>query len=148
MGSIFERDLAQPRKRVSSSEQVRELSGVAGSGGAGLFDAIDVGLHPYGAPGCCAEAAGDLFDESRTHLGTDLIAESGTAIRAPIHFQILTAPLEDFGEIPRVCDVDKWSVWRDLSPDPNAILGIPREAFAAPEDDIEALLARRVERTR
>jgi 4-aminobutyrate aminotransferase-like enzyme/Ser/Thr protein kinase RdoA (MazF antagonist) len=65
---------------------------------------------------------------------------------AAIHFQILTDWIEIPGGFPRVCDPDKWRVWRDLSPDPNAILGIPPETFAPPQDAIEALLARRVER--
>jgi Ser/Thr protein kinase RdoA (MazF antagonist) len=213
-GPIFDRDLAQLRKRVLSNEQLRGLRSETGTGSAEIFNAIGVGLHPYGAPGCGADALGDPSENGGQHLGTDLFAACGCAIRAPlagvvdrlvpveskeglsdlvlehdvgdgirfytcygnlaeegsdglrlgdsvgkgdrigrvsdcsapIHFQILTDPLEDCGGAPRVCNADKWTVWRDLSPDPNAILGIPREAFAAPEDDIEALLAQRVER--
>ena len=214
MGPIFERDLAQLRKRVLSNEQARKLRSNTGPGAVGFFAEIDVGLHPYGAPGCGAPAAGDPSESVALHLGTDLFAACGTAIRAPlagvvhrlapvkskqglrdlilehnvadgicfytcygnlageasgdfrlgdsvgkgdrigrvsdcgaaIHFQILTDPLEIPGGFPRVCEPDKWAVWRDLSPDPNAILGIPHEAFAPQEDELEVLLARRVER--
>ncbi len=223
-GPIFERDLAQMRKRVLSSEQAHGLTSEMGAGSAGLFDAIDVGLHPHGAPGCGADpyhasgrgaaAAGDPSESGGLHLGTDLFAACGSAIRAPlagvvhrlapveskqglrdlilehdvgdglrfytcygnlaqtepdglrlggsvakgdrigrvspcgapIHFQILTDLLEIPGGSPRVCEPDKWAVWRDLSPDPNAILGIPHEAFGPQEDDLEELLARRVDR--
>ena len=224
------------RKRVLSNEQARELSSETDLGSAGLFDAIGVGIHPYGAPGCnadrasgcnadrapggAADAASEPSESGGPHLGTDLFAASGTAIRAPlagvvhrftsveskwgpesrqrlrdlvlehevgdgvcfytcyfglaeeasgglqpgdsvgkgdpigrvspggapVHFQILTDPLEIPGVFPRVCEADKWAVWSDLSPDPNAILGIPDEAFGSQEDDLEQLLARRVER--
>ncbi|MCH7643893.1 MAG: aminotransferase class III-fold pyridoxal phosphate-dependent enzyme [Myxococcales bacterium] len=223
-GPIFDRDLAQMRKRVLSNQQARESRSAMGAGSAGLFDEIDVGLHPYGAPGCgadphhasgCGEAAGgDPSESGGRHLGTDLFAARGTAIHAPLagvvhrlapvaskqdlrdlilehevadgirfytcyrnlapaepdglrpgasvakgdrigrvsdcgaplHFQILTDALEISGGFPRVCEPDQWAVWRDLSPDPNAILKIPEEAFAPQEDELEALLARRVER--
>ena len=213
-GPIFERDLARMRKRVFSNEQTRDWTSGAARGSAGLFDSIDVGLHPYAATGCGAAAAGDSSASEATHLGTDLFAPPGTPIRAPlaavvkwigpleskpslrdlilehdvgdgirfysrygnladdesgsvqagasveqggrigrvsacgapIHFQILTDLLELPGAFPRVCDAGEWAVWRDLSPDPNAILAIPQETFAPQVDDLEALRARRVER--
>jgi hypothetical protein len=57
MGPIFERELAQLRKRVLSSEEVRESRSDAATGATGSFDVIDVGLHPYAAPGYSADHA-------------------------------------------------------------------------------------------
>jgi Ser/Thr protein kinase RdoA (MazF antagonist) len=214
MGPLFEREFAPIRKRVLSAEQMARTSSDTGRNSGALFDVIDVGFHPHGAPGCGADPAGGASESGALHLGTDLLARPGCAIHAPlagvvarldpvesksglrdlilehdvsdgvrfytcygslaeaesgglrlgdlvekgdaigrvsdcgapIHFQILTDLLEISGGFPRVCDPSKWSVWCDLSPDPNAILAIPEEAFAPQEDDIEALLARRVER--
>ncbi|HXV35596.1 MAG TPA: aminotransferase class III-fold pyridoxal phosphate-dependent enzyme, partial [Myxococcota bacterium] len=70
------------------------------------------------------------------------VARSG----APIHFQISTQICETPADLPRTCAESAWPVWRELSPDPRALLGIPAETFAAHAEDLEALIARRVER--
>jgi len=214
IGPLFDRELAPLRKRVLSAEQIAEINGDAGRGSGALFDSIDVGFHPHGAPGCGADAEGRPSESGALHLGTDLLARPGSAIHAPlagvvwrldpvnskpglwdlvlehdvsegvrfytcygnveatasralqlgdsvatgdpigrisacgapIHFQILTDQLEISGGSPRVCDPGQSGVWCDLSPDPNAILSIPPEAFAPRKEDLAALLARRVER--
>jgi 4-aminobutyrate aminotransferase-like enzyme/Ser/Thr protein kinase RdoA (MazF antagonist) len=214
IGPLFDRDLAPMRKRILSAEQIAEMSSDVGHGSGALFDAIDVGLYPHGAPGCGADQAGGPSESGALHLGTDLLARPGSAIRAPlagvvhqiepveskpglrdlilehrvadgirfytrygnlaeaeltglrfgdpvekadqigrvspcgapVHFQILSDAIEIPGGFPRVCNPDQWSVWRELSPDPNAILGIPPETFAPQQDDMQALLAHRVER--
>jgi hypothetical protein len=74
-GPIFDRDLAQMCKRVLSNEQARELRSETGPGSAGLFDAIGVGLHPYGATGCKSEPR--LFGCFSTH-GVRNLADSVT----------------------------------------------------------------------
>jgi len=214
IGPVFDQELARVRKRVLSAEQLSALHTNPDRGLGELFDGIDVGLHPAGARGCAAAVTGDPSTSTALHLGADLFARRGSAIRAPlagvvhrldpvesqpdlrdlvlehavadgvnfytryagladagsdglrlgdpvakgdpigrvsdagapIHFQIQSDPFEIAGRFPRVCDPAKWAVWRDLSPDPNAILGIPEETFAPQQDDTQALLARRVER--
>jgi len=204
IGPLFDREFAAIRKRVLSAEQIAEMGGDAGRDSGALFDGIDVGFHPHGAPGCGTDPAGGASESGALHLGTDLLARPGCTIHAPlagvvhrldpaeskpglcdlilehdvsdgvrfytcygnlaeaesgglklgdsvvkggpigrvsdcgapIHFQILTDRLEISGGFPRVCDPTKWGVWCDLSPDPNAILAIPQEAFASQEDDI------------
>jgi 4-aminobutyrate aminotransferase-like enzyme/Ser/Thr protein kinase RdoA (MazF antagonist) len=214
IGPLFGRELAPMRKRLLSAEQIASPGAGAERASGALFDAIDVGFHPHGAPGCGADAAGGAPETAALHLGIDLLARPGSTLHAPIagvvrqldpveprpglrdlviehdvsdgvrfytrygnlaeaelsglrvgdpvelgdpvgrvsncgtpiHFQIATDPLEISGGVPRACDPSKWSIWRELSPDPNAILAIPEEAFAQRQDGIEALLARRVDR--
>ena len=51
-----------------------------------------------------------------------------------LHFQIITDLLDRIGEFPGVARPSQREVWLSVSPDPNIIVGIPRESF--PEDDL------------
>ncbi|HEY6285268.1 MAG TPA: phosphotransferase, partial [Ktedonobacteraceae bacterium] len=58
-----------------------------------------------------------------------------------LHFQIITDLLDRAGEFPGVARPSQREVWLSLSPDPNLIVGIPRECF--PEDDLSVEEIRR-----
>jgi 4-aminobutyrate aminotransferase-like enzyme/Ser/Thr protein kinase RdoA (MazF antagonist) len=74
-----------------------------------------------------------------------------------LHFQIITAPLGPVLEMPQEDAVGGWSltdfpgvapasqelVWRDFSPDPNLIAGIPADRFPSPQPDIAETMATR-----
>jgi 4-aminobutyrate aminotransferase-like enzyme/Ser/Thr protein kinase RdoA (MazF antagonist) len=51
-----------------------------------------------------------------------------------LHFQIITDLLDRIGEFPGVARPSQREVWLSVSPDPNLIVGIPRECF--PENDL------------
>jgi 4-aminobutyrate aminotransferase-like enzyme/Ser/Thr protein kinase RdoA (MazF antagonist) len=51
-----------------------------------------------------------------------------------LHFQIITDLLDRIGEFPGVARPSQREVWLNISPDPNLIMGIPRECF--PENDL------------
>jgi 4-aminobutyrate aminotransferase-like enzyme/Ser/Thr protein kinase RdoA (MazF antagonist) len=53
-----------------------------------------------------------------------------------LHFQIITDLLDRIGEFPGVARPSQREVWLSVSPDPNIIIGIPRENF--PEGDLSA----------
>jgi Ser/Thr protein kinase RdoA (MazF antagonist) len=48
-----------------------------------------------------------------------------------VHFQLATALPDSDALPPSCCEPSKQRVWRSFCPDPNALLGIPREAFEA-----------------
>jgi Ser/Thr protein kinase RdoA (MazF antagonist) len=48
-----------------------------------------------------------------------------------LHFQLATALPDSDALPPNCCEPSKQRVWRSFCPDPNALLGIPREAFEA-----------------
>jgi 4-aminobutyrate aminotransferase-like enzyme/Ser/Thr protein kinase RdoA (MazF antagonist) len=50
-----------------------------------------------------------------------------------LHFQIITDLLDFDCDFPGVCRASQRGVWRDFSPDPNLILGIPEDRFPARE---------------
>src|SRR5436305_2177734 len=58
-----------------------------------------------------------------------------------IHFQIITDLLDRIGEFPGVARPSQREVWLSVSPDPNIIVGIPRESF--PEDELSVEEIRR-----
>ncbi len=61
-----------------------------------------------------------------------------------LHFQIITDMLGLGRDFPGVAYASGRALWRSLSPDPNAILGIPAERFPAPAPSLgETLAARR-----
>ena len=55
--------------RVLSSDEISAMTSDAGRGSGDHFDAIEVGLHPAGAPGCGAGAAGKPSQSGDLHLG-------------------------------------------------------------------------------
>ena len=63
-----------------------------------------------------------------------------------LHFQLITDLLETGTDFPGVARADERDLWRSLSPDPNAIAGIPAGAFpeAAPTPDDNLTRRRRV----
>ena len=62
-----------------------------------------------------------------------------------LHFQIITDRLGQRGEFPGVGQPSLWPVWRAISPDPNLILRLSPESFAADPNPPEALLKRRAQ---
>lgn len=58
-----------------------------------------------------------------------------------LHFQIITDLLDSIGEFPGVARPSQREVWLSLSPDPNLIVGIPREWF--PRDGLSVQEIRR-----
>lgn len=60
-----------------------------------------------------------------------------------LHFQLATALLDTDALPPNCCEPSKQLVWQSFCPDPNALLGIPREAFDPQDASEERLLERR-----
>lgn len=63
-----------------------------------------------------------------------------------LHFQIILDLLEKGADFPGVALASQRSLWKALSPDPNVLLGIPRERFPPDGPSPHELLARRRER--
>jgi len=64
-----------------------------------------------------------------------------------LHFQIITDLLDRTGEFPGVAPPGQREVWLSLSPDPNLIVGIPRECFLADGLSVEEILRERARYT-
>ncbi len=62
-----------------------------------------------------------------------------------LHFQIIADRLGQVGEFPGVGQPSLWSVWREISPDPNLILRLAPESFNHDRMSPEVLLKRRAE---
>jgi 4-aminobutyrate aminotransferase-like enzyme/Ser/Thr protein kinase RdoA (MazF antagonist) len=60
-----------------------------------------------------------------------------------VHFQIILDLLELGGDFPGVAYASQRAIWRNLSPDPNLLLGIPDERFPAKEPEHSETLAAR-----
>ncbi len=60
-----------------------------------------------------------------------------------LHFQVILDLVGLAHEFPGVCRASQVDIWRDLSPDPNRILGIPRESFPPEPTRYEETLSRR-----
>lgn len=61
-----------------------------------------------------------------------------------LHFQIITDLLDLGYDFPGVCRASERDIWREFSPDPNLILGIPADRFPLPEPGkAETLAVRR-----
>lgn len=60
-----------------------------------------------------------------------------------LHFQIITDLLDLGVNFPGVCRASEREIWREFSPDPNLILGIPADRFPPPEPDKDETLAHR-----
>jgi 4-aminobutyrate aminotransferase-like enzyme/Ser/Thr protein kinase RdoA (MazF antagonist) len=72
-----------------------------------------------------------------------LVGDAGGSARPHLHFQIAADLLGLGASFPTTCEPSKHTAWESLSPDPNAILGIPSETFEAREGEAEHLLERR-----
>lgn len=60
-----------------------------------------------------------------------------------LHFQIITDLLDLDCDFPGVCRASEREIWREFSPDPNLILGIPAERFPPEEPTLAETLATR-----
>jgi 4-aminobutyrate aminotransferase-like enzyme/Ser/Thr protein kinase RdoA (MazF antagonist) len=60
-----------------------------------------------------------------------------------LHFQIITDRLDQSGEFPGVCQPSLWSVWKQISPDPNLLLRLAPETFIHDKTPPDVLLKRR-----
>lgn len=60
-----------------------------------------------------------------------------------LHFQIITDLLDLGVDFPGVCRASEREIWREFSPDPNLILGIPADRFPPLEPDKAETLAHR-----
>jgi 4-aminobutyrate aminotransferase-like enzyme/Ser/Thr protein kinase RdoA (MazF antagonist) len=60
-----------------------------------------------------------------------------------LHFQIILDLLEKDGDFPGVAHASQRTVWTGLSPDPNALLGIPADRFPPAEPAPSETLAQR-----
>ncbi len=60
-----------------------------------------------------------------------------------LHFQIILDLLDLDRNFPGVCRASERDLWKALSPDPNPILGIPRERFGETPDSASTTLAKR-----
>ena len=63
-----------------------------------------------------------------------------------LHFQIIADLLGHVGEFPGVAPASQRALWLSLSPDPNLILGIPRDRFPPPAQGAADIHASRRER--
>jgi len=63
-----------------------------------------------------------------------------------LHFQIITDLLDLDCDFPGVCRASEREIWREFSPDPNLILGIPAERFPPEEPTKAETLATRRQR--
>lgn len=63
-----------------------------------------------------------------------------------LHFQIITDLLDLDCDFPGVCRASEREIWREFSPDPNSILGIPAERFPPEEPTKAETLATRRQR--
>jgi hypothetical protein len=85
MGPLLEPNLARLRKRVLSVEQASDSRRAL----ADSLAAIDVGIVPRGVSACCAtdgkrSSRTDPATPAALHLGIDLFARPGTALRAAL----------------------------------------------------------------
>jgi 4-aminobutyrate aminotransferase-like enzyme/Ser/Thr protein kinase RdoA (MazF antagonist) len=71
------------------------------------------------------------------------LGEVGDADPPHLHFQLATTLLAATAPPPTCCEPSKQAVWKSFCPDPNALLGIPREAFEPQHESVERLLERR-----
>ena len=62
-----------------------------------------------------------------------------------LHFQIITDLLDRVGEFPGVARPSQREIWLSLSPDPNLIVGIPKEMFPVDGLSIEEIRRERAE---
>jgi 4-aminobutyrate aminotransferase-like enzyme/Ser/Thr protein kinase RdoA (MazF antagonist) len=62
-----------------------------------------------------------------------------------LHFQIITDLLDRKGEFPGVAIPSQREVWLSLSPDPNLIVGIPRESFPGDGLSVQEIRKERAE---
>ena len=62
-----------------------------------------------------------------------------------LHFQVVTDMLDNKGDFPGVGGPGQRNVWLSLSPDPNAILGVPSEAFPMGQRSSRDILSSRRE---
>jgi 4-aminobutyrate aminotransferase-like enzyme len=60
-----------------------------------------------------------------------------------LHFQVVLDLLGLDRDFPGVCRASEREMWKTLSPDPNPILGIPKERFGQPLDSPETTLEKR-----
>lgn len=63
-----------------------------------------------------------------------------------LHFQLITDLLDLDCDFPGVCRASEREIWREFSPDPNLILGIPAERFPPEEPSKAETLATRRQR--
>jgi 4-aminobutyrate aminotransferase-like enzyme/Ser/Thr protein kinase RdoA (MazF antagonist) len=64
-----------------------------------------------------------------------------------LHFQIITDLLDRAGEFPGVARPSQREVWLSISPDPNLIVGIPKECFPMDGLSVEEIRRERAEHT-
>ncbi len=120
--------------------------------------------HDYGPVVILRHVTGDgtIFFTLYGHLGRDCLALTpGQAVDAGerfatigaapgngdwpphLHLQIITDLLDLGTDFPGVAAPSRRAVWTSLSPDPNALLGIPADRFPAPPPAPETTLAER-----
>jgi len=79
-------------------------------------------------------------DEIFAHVGA--IHENG-GWPPHLHFQVILDLLDRGAEFPGVGRVSERTVWTELSPEPNLLLGIPTEKMPSGEETVEETLSRR-----
>jgi 4-aminobutyrate aminotransferase-like enzyme len=62
-----------------------------------------------------------------------------------VHLQLMVDDLGMHGTFPGVAAASQLDVWKSVCPDPNVLLGIPRETFAEDRRGVRELLAERAE---
>lgn len=78
-----------------------------------------------------------------TVIGRIASAEENGGDHPHVHFQLATDLLGDATTFPSMIPAAEGEVWRDLSPDPNLILGIPADRFPQAPSFSETLSRRR-----
>lgn len=94
------------------------------------------------------ESLTGLYEGKRIEKGERFATLGDTAVNGGwpphLHFQVVTDMLGKKGDFPGVAGPGQRNVWRSLSPDPNAILGVPVGAFPPdPRTRREVLSSRR-----
>ncbi len=81
--------------------------------------------------------------EKGTVIGRIASAEERGGDHPHVHFQLAADVLDDATTFPGMIPAAEREVWRDLSPDPNLILGIPADRFPQAPSFAETLSRRR-----
>lgn len=123
-------------------EDPEHHEGLAGSAGSGLtFYTL------YGH--LSVESLDGLYEGKRIEKGERIATLGDPAVNGGwpphLHFQVVTDMLGKKGDFPGVAGPGKRNVWRALSPDPNAILGVPAGAFPPDQRTRQAVLSSRRE---
>ena len=123
-----------------------EREATAGSGGpAGSAGSAPTFYTLYGH--LSVESLNGLFEGKRIEEGERFATLGDPSVNGGwpphLHFQVVTDMLGKKGDFPGVGGPGQRNVWRSLSPDPNAMLGVPDGAFPPDQRTRQEVLSSR-----